>query len=611
MKRILPGVWIVAAVYIYFLIFAQFAFLRLARDAGLGAGELRAIMACMAAAGIASSLWTSRRQRGLGVGLGGCALAALLALAARGPASFALAACLIGAALGSLTVSLAGNIPRLFPKGRRGFLIGLGTGLAYAICNVPVVFTGSAAVQTGVALAACASAGLAWARLQLPESIEAAPEPGQPFGPLVFIFLLLIWLDSAAFYILQNTPALNQFGWAGASLDWENAGLHLGAAILAGLWLDRGGLRPVMTLAFACLAAAAVAVCATPAVAQSTHWFYAAGVSLYSAALVFAPVDGNGPSSARRAGVLYAIAGWGGSALGIGMAQDLHIIPLWFVGAACVAAIAARQNLIRAGAICAAGALVGIVGYSASAHRRFAGLAPDARLGREVYISEGCINCHSQYVRPGTADEVWWGPAADPAQVRREQPPLIGNRRQGPDLLNIGNRRSPQWNRLHLLDPRSLTPASRMPSYAYLFAPGDNRGEALLAYLASLGEDTAVERNATRAAWQPAPNAVPIPRAAQAALFLASCLPCHGAGGRGDGPLAKSLAPSRPRDLTRAKWQFIPRRDTAEGRRLEIARVIKFGISGTSMPGHETLDDAQVLGLAAYVESLGAAEVVK
>ncbi|HBL31868.1 MAG TPA: cytochrome-c oxidase, partial [Acidobacteria bacterium] len=92
--------------------------------------------------------------------------------------------------------------------------------------------------------------------------------------------------------------------------------------------------------------------------------------------------------------------------------------------------------------------------------------------GRRVYIQEGCIHCHSQYVRSATHDETWWGPA-QPLD-RGEKPVLLGARRQGPDLLQVGNRRSAVWHEIHLRDPRALNPGSRMPSYAHLFA-GDGQ----------------------------------------------------------------------------------------------------------------------------------------
>ncbi len=117
--------------------------------------------------------------------------------------------------------------------------------------------------------------------------------------------------------------------------------------------------------------------------------------------------------------------------------------------------------------------------------------AQDAALiqrGREVYIAEGCIHCHSQYVRPGTRDEDWWGPAGSLPEMERQHPPLFGNRRQGPDLQNVGARRGEDWLRLQLQSPRVVMPGSRMPAYAHLFGTGSaSRGDALVAYLLSLG----------------------------------------------------------------------------------------------------------------------------
>lgn len=103
--------------------------------------------------------------------------------------------------------------------------------------------------------------------------------------------------------------------------------------------------------------------------------------------------------------------------------------------------------------------------------------------GRLVYIAEGCINCHSQLVRPLVAD-ARYGPARP--LDRSERPPLVGLRRQGPDLSNVGLRRQPEWLRAHLISPRALVPHSTMPSYDHLFAASDSRGEDLVEYLGSL-----------------------------------------------------------------------------------------------------------------------------
>jgi cytochrome c oxidase cbb3-type subunit 2 len=73
------------------------------------------------------------------------------------------------------------------------------------------------------------------------------------------------------------------------------------------------------------------------------------------------------------------------------------------------------------------------------------------------------------------------------AEALAQTPPLLGNRRQGPDLQNVALRRTREWNRRHLLAPRLLAPGSRMPSYRHLFTGDAARGEALLDYLATLG----------------------------------------------------------------------------------------------------------------------------
>lgn len=109
---------------------------------------------------------------------------------------------------------------------------------------------------------------------------------------------------------------------------------------------------------------------------------------------------------------------------------------------------------------------------------------PEAR-GRSVYAGEGCVHCHSQYVRPLVADTDRWGTPS------RRIAALVGNRRQGPDLASIGRRADAVYLRLHLRDPAAVKRGTVMPSYAELFAPGDRRGEDLVAYLLSLRGDPA------------------------------------------------------------------------------------------------------------------------
>ncbi|BET68584.1 hypothetical protein ASA1KI_35020 [Opitutales bacterium ASA1] len=110
--------------------------------------------------------------------------------------------------------------------------------------------------------------------------------------------------------------------------------------------------------------------------------------------------------------------------------------------------------------------------------------------GRRVYVAEGCIHCHSQFVRPGIDEDQGLGSARSTDFARLQSPVLIGNRRQGPDLANVGLRRPREWQRLHLVSPAVVSPGSLMPSYAHLFErDAEGRGEALLDYLDSLGRE--------------------------------------------------------------------------------------------------------------------------
>lgn len=108
--------------------------------------------------------------------------------------------------------------------------------------------------------------------------------------------------------------------------------------------------------------------------------------------------------------------------------------------------------------------------------------------GREIYIREGCYACHSQMVR-SLADELdRYGPYSLASESAYDHPMLWGSKRTGPDLARLGRKYSDDWHVAHLINPRSVVPASIMPSYPWLTRPLDT--ELLsdsLATLARLG----------------------------------------------------------------------------------------------------------------------------
>lgn len=88
--------------------------------------------------------------------------------------------------------------------------------------------------------------------------------------------------------------------------------------------------------------------------------------------------------------------------------------------------------------------------------------------GRDVYVREGCYNCHSQQVRPFRSETERYGPYSTAGEAVYDRPFQFGSKRTGPDLARVGGRYSDAWQRLHLIDPRALVPESNMPAYPWL-----------------------------------------------------------------------------------------------------------------------------------------------
>ncbi len=135
------------------------------------------------------------------------------------------------------------------------------------------------------------------------------------------------------------------------------------------------------------------------------------------------------------------------------------------------------------------GGLVEIVPlfYLKSTIEKVSGVRPYTPLelaGRNIYVREGCYNCHSQMIRPLRDEVERYGHYSLAAESMYDHPFQWGSKRTGPDLARVGNKYSDEWQRQHLADPRSLVPGSIMPGYPFL-------AKTPLKY-ENIGEDIAV-----------------------------------------------------------------------------------------------------------------------
>ena len=88
--------------------------------------------------------------------------------------------------------------------------------------------------------------------------------------------------------------------------------------------------------------------------------------------------------------------------------------------------------------------------------------------GRDIFVREGCYNCHSQMIRPFRAETERYGHYSVAGESVYDHPFQWGSKRTGPDLARVGGRYSDEWHRIHLLNPRDVVPESNMPAFPWL-----------------------------------------------------------------------------------------------------------------------------------------------
>lgn len=219
--------------------------------------------------------------------------------------------------------------------------------------------------------------------------------------------------------------------------------------------------------------------------------------------------------------------------------------------------------------------------FAGTTYEKMDGIKPYTPLeltGRDVYIREGCNNCHTQTVRPLKFETDRYGEYSRGGEFAYDRPFLWGSKRTGPDLAREGGRYPDSWQYQHFEDPRSLAPQSNMPAYGWLkdekidpayaeckmkalgfpYTPGEiaalegkTEMDALVAYMQKLGAD--FKKMSARPAAVPVKAAGVNPYASDRAaihegeeIFEANCAACHGE------DLAGGIGPS----LTDSEWIY-------------------------------------------------------
>ena len=233
---------------------------------------------------------------------------------------------------------------------------------------------------------------------------------------------------------------------------------------------------------------------------------------------------------------------------------------------------------------------------------------PLQQAGRDVYIREGCNNCHTQTIRPLVADVLRYGEYSKSGEFVYDRPHLWGSRRTGPDLARVGGKYPDAWHTQHMAAPTAMIPKSNMPAYAFLnqnpldpgyieksmkvldfpYTPADiaalngkTEMDAIVAYMQKLG--TGIPKAAAAAVVGDLKNPFPKDPAAMQAgaqLFAQNCAACHG--NHGEGGIGPELEPESYADAA-------------------LFELIYGGITDNGMPAFAALGNTKVWQLVNYV----------
>ena len=344
---VLAGVAAIVAAYMYFLLFAGLAFVDNAR-AVVAESRLLVVLGLLGASGVAGCVRAGRRfapERGpkqLGLGFAVCTGAALLTLAAKSEWLVWLLAVPVGAGTAWTAVTLAQCLRPTLHGARLGMWCGVGTGLAYALCNQPFIFEATTSGRI-VTAAVAAAVGCAASLAMRGTPTRASTLPDYEFQAaaswVVFLFAM-VFLDTLVFYVIQNSQVLRQISWETPLILQGNAFVHVCAAFITGLVLDQRWPGILGLAALLLLVASCVVLGLHTEHFPKARMLYIAAVSVYSTILIFLPARSG---RVRFTTIVFAVSGWlaSGLALSLAVATDARQVPPVVVGLALLVGVAA------------------------------------------------------------------------------------------------------------------------------------------------------------------------------------------------------------------------------------------------------------------------------
>ncbi len=347
MRSIAAGVAAIAAVYVYFVLFAGFAFVDFVQ-ATLGRGNGQGPLVALIVGGVGGTIAAVRffapgpGRWMLAGGFAGCLLGALVTPAGGSGFTLALVGLLVGLSTGWTTMVLVMCLRPTLHLKRLGMWCGLGTGLAYALCNQPFLFE-AALEQKMTTAAIMAAIGMLAAFGMRGGPIRASSLPDYEFraatGWIVALFVL-VFLDTLVFFIIQNSVTLKKLSWETPLVLQGNAFVHLCAAFLTGLALDRRWAGAAALFALLLLLASCLVLGMQLEHFPKARMLYVAAVSIYATLLIFLPARSGRP---QFAALVFAVSGWfaTGLALSIALAQDVRRVSPYVIALAFIVGVAA------------------------------------------------------------------------------------------------------------------------------------------------------------------------------------------------------------------------------------------------------------------------------